>query len=779
MQSSSINLYEFGAFELDRLRRLLRRLDGTPVPLPPRVFETLLFMVEHHDAVLDKERIMEAVWPDSIVEENNLAQAISKLRQVFGETPGSHNYIVTVPGRGYRFVAEVSERPATPATPEYPSASMQPFVAASDAGSGNIVSSATPKEPDHNRSATLPGDLTIERDRSFFGLFSKTPWLWAAAISTIAIICLATLFLLRYRKLPVSGKAPSSSVASGAVLSRLAPIPEKSIAVLPFDNLSDDKQNAFFAAGVQDEIISDLARIADLKVISRTSANLYKSGNPRNSREIGQQLGVAHLLEGSVQRIGNRLRVNAQLIKVPTDTHVWAQTYDRDVADLFAIQSEIARTIADQLHAEISQAEKRAIERPPTTDLNAFDLYSRAKNFHLTVGFSAKAREDLLRAAELLNQAVSRDPSFFQAFCQLSQTHGLLYSYGFDHTSARLALAEAALATASRLRPDAGETHLARAWNLYVGYRDYDAALGELKLARESLPNDPQIFELTAYIQRRQGRWEESIHSLERTLELDPRNLDALHRIALRYRDLARYDEAKLALNRALTIDPDDVTTKAMSAVVELDWKADTLPLHELINKLRANDSAALLNVPDFWLTWALAEHDPAAVSDALAVLSENALSDGPIQLSKTFVEGLNARMVKDESKARSDFALARVEQEKIVERQPNYGPALCVLGLIDAALGRKEDALREGRRAVELLPVEKDAVDGRIMVAHFAMIAAWVGDNTVACEQLAGAIGYTSSLSYGQLKLMPWWDPLRGDPCFEQIVASAAPKKH
>jgi tetratricopeptide (TPR) repeat protein len=318
---------------------------------------------------------------------------------------------------------------------------------------------------------------------------------------------------------------------------------------------------------------------------------------------------------------------------------------------------------------------------------------------------------------------------------------------------------------------------LARAWNLYVGYRDYDAALGELKLARESLPNDPQIFELTAYIQRRQGRWEESIHSLERTLELDPRNLDALHRIALRYRDLARYDEAKLALNRALSVDLNDVTTKAMHAVVDIDWKGDTRPLHELLNQLRVKDSAALQSVPDFWLTLALVERDPASASDALAVLGEHALSDGPIQLSRTFMEGLIARMVKDTGKARSAFTAARVEQEKIIEAQPDYGPALCVLGLIDAALGRKEEALREGRRAVELLPVEKDAVNGRIMVAYFAMIAAWVGDNTLACEQLAVAVRYTSSLSYGQLKLMPWWDPLRGDPCFEQIVASLAPK--
>ena len=240
-----------------------------------------------------------------------------------------------------------------------------------------------------------------------------------------------------------------------------------------------------------------------------------------------------------------------------------------------------------------------------------------------------------------------------------------------------------------------------------VGYRDYDAALGELKLARESLPNDPQIFELTAYIQRRQGRWEESIHSLERTLELDPRNLDALHRIALRYRDLARYDEAKLALNRALAVDPNDVTTKAMRAVVELDWKADTRPLHELINELRVKDSAALQSVPDFWLTWALAERDPASASDALAVLGENALSDGPIQLSRTFVEGLNARMVKDDSKARSAFTAARVEQEKIVERSTRLRA-----GTVRAWLDRRR-SWAEGR-SVARRPASRRASSSR-----------------------------------------------------------------
>ena len=242
-------------------------------------------------------------------------------------------------------------------------------------------------------------------------------------------------------------------------------IPEKSIAVLPFENLSRDPDNAFFADGVQDEILTDLTRIADLKVISRTSVMNYKSGIARNLREIGQQLGVAHVVEGSVQRSGNRVRVNAQLIDARNDTHLWAQTYDRDLADVFAIQSEIAKTIADQLQAKLSPREKNAIELPPTSDISAFDLYVRAKNILLTPGSIEKA--DTLRVVDLLNQAVARDPSFFDAYCQLAYAHDALYFFGNDHTSARLALAEAALQAASRLRPDAGETHLARGQNLY------------------------------------------------------------------------------------------------------------------------------------------------------------------------------------------------------------------------------------------------------------------------------------------------------------------------
>ena len=556
--------------------------------------------------------------------------------------------------------------------------------------------------------------------------------------------------------------------------------PEKSIAVLPFENLSEEKANAFFADGVQDEILTDLAKVADLKVISRTSVIGYRDMAGRNLRKIGQELGVAHLLEGSVQRSGNRVRVNAQLIDARNDAHLWGQTYDRDLADVFVIQSEIAKTIADQLQAKLSPSEKSAIERPPTSDISAFDLYAHAKDLLLTAAESGAGKADSLQAIDLLNQAVARDPSFFQAYCRLAEAHDGLYSTGYDHTSARLALADAAIEAASRLRPNAGETHVARARNIYQGYRDYNGALAELELARQTLPNDSRVFELSGYIQRRQqGRYEESTRTLERAIELDPRNVVLLQQVAaFNYPRLRHYADAKSAWDRLLAITPDDVSAKAERAMVDFEWKGDTRPLHQMIDAIRATNPAAVQRIAERWNICALAERDAAAANNALIASGENpiGLSSENVFFNRPFVEGVIARMTKDDAKARSAFTAARAEQEKIVQAQPNYGPALCVLGLIDAGLGRKEEALREGRRAVELLPVEKDAPEGVDMVKYLAMIAAWIGDKDFACEQLAIAIRGPSSLSYGQLKLMPFWDPLRGDPRFEQIVASLAP---
>src|SRR5438477_5977034 len=549
------------------------------------------------------------------------------------------------------------------------------------------------------------------------------------------------------------------------------------IAVLPFENLSEQREDAAaFVDGVQDDILTKLARIADLKVISRSSVMEYRV--KRNVRQIGNDLRVSHVLEGSVRRAGAHLRLNAQLIDTRSDTHVWAEQYDSDLDDLFSSQSEIARKVAERLNAKVTSAERLAIEEKPTTDLVAFELYSRANDI---IGAGLSWGADTLRAIDLLNQAVARDPSFLQADCVLARAHDQLYVFGFDHTPARLALAEAAVEKAFRIRPNAGEAHLARAHHLYNGYLDYDGALAELEVARRSLPNDPRIFAVTGYIQRRQGRLEESMRNFERAIELDPRSLNTLGNIADSYANARRYAEQKSTLDRMLTIAPSDVQATEDREFVEVNWKADTGPLHQVIDEIRTTNPAAMPQIDSHrWLLCALAERDVAAAKDVLLASEEFPLGQQAVNFTRPFVEGVIARMTNDEHNAQLAFTAARAKQEKTVQAEPNYGPAWCVLGVIDAALGQKEDALREGRHAVELLPVEKDPINGMVMIKYLAMIAAWVGEKDLACEQLAAAVRCPTSgmdLSYGELKLMPFWDSLRGDPRFEKIVASLAPK--
>ena len=555
---------------------------------------------------------------------------------------------------------------------------------------------------------------------------------------------------------------------------------DRSIAVLPFENLSSDKENAFFTDGVQDEILTNLAKIADLKVISRTSVMQYKSGVARNLRKIGEELGVTHVVEGSVQRAGNRVRVNAQLIDARNDSHLWAQTYDRDLADVFAIQSGIAKAIADQLQAKLSPAEKTAIEQPPTSDLIAFDQYSRAKTLILTTTLTTPGDKSFIDAIELLDHAVARDPSFYAAFCQLVWAHDSLYAVLGDHTPARLAAAEAALQRAIELRPNAAETHLARGWHLYFAFRNYEGALNELEAARAGLPNDPRIPQMTGFILRRQGKIEEGIRALQQAVALDPRNPFTLSQLAVGYNHLRRYPEGKTTYERVLEITPDDVGAASNLAFTDFLWRGDSAPFHQFIDRLRTERRAPVADAAGNWFNCALAEHDWTAAEQALTAAGSSQLwIDGPILLRRQFGEGLLARAMHDEARARKAFTAARLEQEEVVQKQKDYGPALCSLGLIDAALGNKDAALREGRRAMELLPVQKDSYSGQALINYFALIAAWIGEKDLALQQLATAAstpGASDITSYGILKLSPCWDQLRGDPRFEAIVQRFAP---
>ena len=553
--------------------------------------------------------------------------------------------------------------------------------------------------------------------------------------------------------------------------------PEKSIAVLPFENLSDDKENAYFTEGVGGEILTDLAKIADLKVISRTSVMQYRNAVRRNLREIGEQLGVAHVLEGSVQRSGGRVRVSAQLIDARTDAHLWAEHYDRPLDDVFAIQSEIAKAIADQLQAKLSPNEKKAIEQPPTTDVAAFDLYSRAKLLIEKAVFNEPKHSMLLEAIRLLEEAVARDPSFVLAYYQLAHAHDQMYLREFDHTQDRLDLANAAIQSVMRLRPDSGEAHLALAKHLYWGYRDYGRARQALAAARRALPNDPLPFLLTGYIDRREGRWDKATHNMERAVELDPQNFFTLQQIALTYTALRRYADAAAILDRAVALAPKDVSVRVQRAGVDLEWRADTKPLDSTIQAIIANEPAAIKLVVDQWLVLAIWERDSSAAGRALSLVDANGChSDVPFPLA--WCEGRVALLRGEVASARDAFTRARKEIEGVVSQQPDYAQALCALGMIDAALGNKEDAIREGRRAVELLPVTKDSIDGAQLVQYLAVIYAWVGEKDLALEQLRIASSIPGYLSYGSLRLDPLWDPLRGEPAFEKIVASLAPKQ-
>jgi tetratricopeptide (TPR) repeat protein len=473
------------------------------------------------------------------------------------------------------------------------------------------------------------------------------------------------------------------------------------------------------------------------------------------------------------------VRVNAQLINARNDAHVWARTYDGDLADVFAIQSQIAKAIGSALEVKLSPREKATIDHSPTIDLAAFDLYSHAKALNLSITYTGAHRQVLFQATDLLTQAVTRDPSFFQARCQLVDTHTELYLLGIDRSPERLALAQKALDAAFRLQPDAGEAHLARAIYLYRVHLDYGGALRELQSARETLPNSPGVFELTGYIRRRQGHVEDSANNLKRALELDPQNIRILYQLAISYYEMRRYSDTVAVMDRVLTIKPDDIETQAMRASIELEWKADTRPMHQVIDSIRKNKPAELSTIADTWLMAALAERNPTDAEAALVALGDGVFGTNWVQLNHRFAEGLVARMTTDDARAHAAFMAARVEQEKVVKAEPDFGPAWCALGLIDAGLGRKEEALREGRHAIELLPVAKDSLNGAHMIEYFAIIAAWTGEKGLACEQLEKTKRNFGGwlVSYGQLKLSPVWDPLRGDPRFEKIVASLAPR--
>lgn len=595
--------------------------------------------------------------------------------------------------------------------------------------------------------------------------------------ASTAVALVAAAFALGFGLWSLSRRlAPQITAQTSPKSTYVASFPEKSIAVLPFEDLSEAKQEVSLADSVQDDILTALSKVADLRVISYTSVSTYAFGKPRDLRDVAQSLGAAYILEGSVRRIDGKARIAVQLTDARKSVKLWADSYERDLADVFGMHGDIVQRIASQMQASISPKEKAVVDERPTRDVIAYDLYVRGKTLIATVSFNAQINEKLVQAVQLLDQAITRDPNFYLAYCQLASAHNYFYFFGFDHTPARLALADAMLKAAVRLRPDAGETHLAKATFFYRGNLDYDHARAELALAQNSLPNNSEIFELTGYIDRRQGLWHESARSLQRAVELDPRNYFILQQIASSYQESRQFGAMAAALDRALALAPDDLDNRVTRALVDLEWRADTRPLHQAIQSLLAENPKSAPDLGDQWLYVSLCERDLSAAAQAAAVIPESGISTD-LNFPRAWCEGLVAREKGDVVAAQNAFLAARAEVEKTVSEQPDYGSALCVLGLIDAALGHKEEAIREGRRAVELLPTTKDTLNGAELMKYLGVIYAWCGEKDLAIKQINATMQIPGTLSYGNLKLHPNWDALRGDPRFEKIVANLAPK--
>jgi TolB-like protein/class 3 adenylate cyclase/Tfp pilus assembly protein PilF len=620
--------------------------------------------------------------------------------------------------------------------------------------------------------AALPTRLAAQKRSSASGKRSGgIRTLLVAAGILIALVIPALIFTPAILK--------SLRFATGGDKTTPSSIQEKSIAVLPFQNLSDDKQNAFFADGVQDEVLTNLAKVADLKVISRTSVAQYKDAATRNLRDIGQALGVAHVLEGSVQRVANKVRVNAQLIDSRNDAHLWAQTYTRDLADVFGIQSEIAEAIAQQLQAHLSADEKARMAKPSTTDPVAYDLYLRARQLD-DLANDPDAKGYLLQGISLLEEAVRRDPQFLRAYCLMCETHLDLYWGGADHTDQRRELARIALQKAEEIQPDAGEVYAQKGLYAYHGFRDYDGALKELEKAKELLPNEARIYVTIGAIDRRTARFQEAETNFRHAAELDPRNFLVLMEAASTFSGMRRYSEARHFYEMALNILPNNAFARFLSGFNFFGETGDAGALRKQLNVVvqQGPEAERTVAFPLLYCSWM--QRDRAAAEKAVALIPAEGVANSfdEAGIPREYCVGRTAWLFGDKELAQTALRSAREIFERTTREQPDYPQAWAYLGLTDAMLGRCREAIEEGKRACEILPYTKDSWVGPTFITYLGVIYAACGEKEAALKQLKTSAEFPVGLTYGELKSSPDWDTLRSDPRFEQIVASLAPKE-
>jgi TolB-like protein/cytochrome c-type biogenesis protein CcmH/NrfG len=583
-------------------------------------------------------------------------------------------------------------------------------------------------------------------------------WIYIVVIG--AVVSLA-LFFLGY-------SAGNKSTSPGK---------DKSIAVLPFQSLSEAKNDAYFADGVQDQILTNLAKVSDLKVISHTSVRQYETGAERNLREIARQLGVAYIVEGSMQRAGDRLRINATLIDARTDAHIWAETYDRTAADLFAIQSDLAQSIVTQLKAKLSPKQKAEIEERPTKDLVAFELYLQAKAIIDSYINATDVRAALLQALKSLDESIQRDPNFVSAYCYTARANDLLYFFDLDPTPERISLADAAVKAALRLRPDSAEAHFALADYLFRCQRDYNRALEELAIARPGLPNNTPFLILSGYINRRRNHFPEAERDFSTAFALDPRNPNAYNLLADTYVLQRRFPEAVHVYDNVLAAGEQVPIVRFRRASQIFYGTCNSGPLREILASAPEMDVAGGQTPARSML--AMIDGNYAEAERFLAASPRQDFQDLDFSFyyPKAWFEAMIARAKGDAAEAIAAFRKCRAILEQRLVVKPEHARTIAVLAQVDAGLGQKELAIREAQHAIDLMPISKDIYDGALVLESLAQVYTWSAERDRAIELVQKLVSMPSYINYGRLKLHPLWSPLRGDPRFEKIVNYLAPK--
>jgi len=557
---------------------------------------------------------------------------------------------------------------------------------------------------------------------------------------------------------------------------------EKSIAVLPFDNISANKDDAYFADGVQDEILSNVARVSQLKVIGRTSVMQYRADTKRDLRQIANALGVANILEGTVRRAANRVRITIELVDARTDHTIWSESYDRDLTDIFAIQSEVAQTIASKLTATLSPEEKKSIEAKPTENLEAYDLYLRARELFLGARVSSSeltVEKPLRDAVGFLEQAVRLDPKFTLAYCAATETHDVLFA--LDPNPERRALGDAAVNRALALQPDLAEVHLAYGRHLYFGYRDYDRARIQLAIAKRGLPNNVEARQLEAYMDRRQGNFAKALQEFSETNPRDPFNAISISELAATLSGLRQFRAAEQAYDRLIALLPDHPTLKVQKAIdISFQETGDDTAFWSAIAALPAS-MADDNEVRSMRLGFAIVDRDWPQAKELIDKLKGGENIDGfaygPWPVPVGCYSILIARLQGEPASANPSFAEVREQMNQEVQKSPGEGKPLSQLAVADALLGQKERAISEAKRATELLPISKDALFGPGVAANLAVVYAWTNELDLAFETLSPLIKTPCGVAYGELKREPYWEPLRKDPRFDKLLAELAPK--